>query len=71
MDEGQNQAGQEVVIGGWSGSKDQLRSLIAGVYRGNHLIHVGRIGTGYDAGTAKTLLKALNPLATRTKPIQW
>ncbi len=59
---------QEVVIGGWSGGKDQLRSLIAGVYRGNHLIHVGRVGTGYDAGTAKTLLKALNPLATRTSP---
>lgn len=58
----------EVVIGGWSGGRDQLRSLIAGVYRGDHLVHVGRVGTGYDAGTAKTLLKQLNPLAAKTNP---
>ena len=61
-------AGHEVVIGGWSGGRDLLRSLIAGVYRNTHLVHVGRIGTGFDAGTAKALLKALNPLATSTSP---
>ena len=33
--------GQEVVIGGWSGSANNLRSLLVGVYRGDHLVHTG------------------------------
>lgn len=61
-------SGHEVVIGGWSGSRDQLRSLIAGVYRSGRLVHVGRVGTGFDAATSKDLLKALNPLATHVSP---
>jgi bifunctional non-homologous end joining protein LigD len=32
-------AGHEVVIGGWSGSGTNLRSLVVGVYRGDHLVH--------------------------------
>jgi bifunctional non-homologous end joining protein LigD len=32
--------GHEVVIGGWSGSAGHLRSLVAGVYRGDHLVYV-------------------------------
>ena len=30
--------GQEVVIGGWSGSSRNFRSLLVGVYRGDHLV---------------------------------
>ena len=37
--------GHEVVIAGWSGSANNLRSLIVGVHRGDHLIHTGRVGT--------------------------
>ena len=40
--------GQEVVIGGWSGSASNLRSLLVGVYRGDHLVHTGRVGTGFN-----------------------
>ena len=40
--------GQEVVIGGWSGSSRNLRSLLVGVYRGDHLVHTGRVGTGFN-----------------------
>jgi bifunctional non-homologous end joining protein LigD len=40
--------GQEVVIGGWSGNSRNLRSLLVGVYRGGHLVHTGRVGTGFN-----------------------
>src|ERR1700691_5237935 len=39
-------AGQEVVIGGWTAEAGIVRSLLAGVYRGDELVYVGRIGTG-------------------------
>jgi bifunctional non-homologous end joining protein LigD len=58
-------AGQEVVIGGWTTEAGTVRSLLAGVYRGDTLVCVGRIGTGYGQKTAKALLPALNRL-TRT-----
>jgi bifunctional non-homologous end joining protein LigD len=61
-------AGHEVVIGGWSGSTTNLRSLIAGVYRGDHLVHVGQIGTGFNARNAKVLLRQLKANATDKSP---
>jgi ATP-dependent DNA ligase len=33
--------GQEVVIGGWSGNSNNLRSLLVGVYRGDHFVAYG------------------------------
>ncbi len=62
--------GHEVVIGGWSGGPSTLRSLITGVYRGNKLVHVGRVGTGFNARTAKDVLTRLQPLATKTSPFK-
>ena len=41
-------AGHEVVIGGWSTTAGKFRSLLVGVNRGEHLIYVGRVGTGYS-----------------------
>ena len=35
--------GHEVVIGGWSGSASNLRSLVVGVYRTDHLVHTGKV----------------------------
>jgi bifunctional non-homologous end joining protein LigD len=61
-------AGHEVVIGGWSGGPKLLRSLIAGVYRGSRLVHVGRVGTGFDAATSADLLARLKALETRKSP---
>jgi bifunctional non-homologous end joining protein LigD len=60
--------GQEVVIGGWSGSSHSLRSLLVGVYRGDHLVHTGRVGTGFNQRNAGNLLKKLNALKTDRSP---
>jgi bifunctional non-homologous end joining protein LigD len=60
--------GHEVVIGGWSGSATNLRSLVVGVYRGDHLVHTGRVGTGFNARNAGGLLKKLNALKTSESP---
>ena len=43
-------AGQEVVIGGWKTTNGKFRSLMVGVYRGDHLAYVGIVGTGFGAG---------------------
>jgi bifunctional non-homologous end joining protein LigD len=61
-------AGHEVVIGGWSGTATNLRSLVVGVYRGDHLVHTGRVGTGFNARNAGGLLKKLNALKTTDSP---
>ena len=60
--------GQEVVIGGWSGSANNLRSLLVGVYRGDHLVHTGRVGTGFNQRNAGTLLKKLKALKSDRSP---
>jgi bifunctional non-homologous end joining protein LigD len=61
-------AGHEVVIGGWRGSADKLRSLVVGVHRGKHLVHTGRVGTGFNARNAPGLLGKLKALATDKSP---
>ena len=48
-------AGQEVVIGGWTSEGGAVRSLLAGVYRGDEFVYVGRIGTGYGRKVAGEL----------------
>jgi bifunctional non-homologous end joining protein LigD len=60
--------GQEVVIGGWSGSSRNLRSLLVGVYRGHHLVHTGRVGTGFNKNNSGGLLKKLVALSTDKSP---
>ena len=40
-------AGHEVVLGGWKTTNGKFRSLMAGVYRGDHLAFVGMVGTGF------------------------
>ncbi len=61
-------AGHEVVIGGWTTTGQAFRSLIAGVYRGDRLIHVGRIGSGYGAEKVSRLLPRLKALETDNSP---
>jgi bifunctional non-homologous end joining protein LigD len=60
--------GQEVVIGGWSGSSRNLRSLLVGVYRGDHLVHTGRVGTGFNKNNASGLLTKLVALSIHKNP---
>jgi bifunctional non-homologous end joining protein LigD len=61
-------AGHEVVIGGWNSNGSAFRSLMAGVYRGNHLVYVGNIGTGYGGDKVSRLMPKLKALASDVNP---
>ena len=61
-------AGHEVVIGGWSTTAGRFRSLLVGVNRGDHLIYVGRVGTGYSADKTKRLMPRLKEMAADKSP---
>ena len=61
-------AGQEVVIGGWTQTAGHFRSLLVGVNRDGHLIHVGRVGTGFGGDKLATLWPKLKKLETDENP---
>jgi bifunctional non-homologous end joining protein LigD len=61
-------AGHEVVIGGWNENNGKLRSLMAGVYRGDHLVYVGNIGTGFGQGKLRLLMPTLEAAASDRSP---
>ncbi|MDQ0323544.1 bifunctional non-homologous end joining protein LigD [Pararhizobium capsulatum DSM 1112] len=61
-------AGHEVVIGGWSTTGGNFRSLLVGVNRGDSFIYVGRVGTGYSAAKVATLLPKLKEIESKTSP---
>ena len=45
-----------------------MRSLLVGVYRGDHLVHTGRVGTGFNKNNSSALLKKLVALSTDETP---
>jgi bifunctional non-homologous end joining protein LigD len=61
-------AGHKVVIGGWATTAGKFRSLLVGVHRGDHLIYVGRVGTGYSAPKVKSLMPRLKEMAAKASP---
>jgi len=61
-------AGQEVILGGWTTEGGTVRSLLAGVKRGGHLVYVGRIGTGYGREVVKVLLPKLQKFTREKNP---
>lgn len=61
-------AGQEVVIGGWTQTGRNFRSLLVGVNRGGHLVHVGRVGTGFGGDKVRQLWPKLKQLETDQNP---
>ncbi|HEX4182275.1 MAG TPA: DNA ligase D, partial [Caulobacteraceae bacterium] len=61
-------AGHEVVIGGYTTTKGAFRSLIAGVNRGGHLVHVGRIGTGFGRDIVSRIMPKLKRLEVDKSP---
>jgi bifunctional non-homologous end joining protein LigD len=61
-------AGHEVVIGGWTGEAGQLRSLLVGVHRGDKLVYVGRVGTGFGRDKVARVLPRLARLETGKSP---
>ncbi len=60
--------GQEVVIGGWWGDANKLRSLLVGAYRDGEFVYLGRVGTGFNAENSGEVLKRLLPLRRKTPP---
>ncbi|MBL8772767.1 MAG: DNA ligase D [Phenylobacterium sp.] len=61
-------AGHEVVIGGWTGEPGQLRSLLVGVHRGDKLVYVGRVGTGFGRDKVARVLPRLEAVAADRSP---
>jgi bifunctional non-homologous end joining protein LigD len=61
-------AGHEVVIGGWDETEGRFRSLLVGVHKGDHLIYVGRVGTGYAEQVVKRILPHLKAQETEESP---
>ncbi|MET3912378.1 bifunctional non-homologous end joining protein LigD [Bradyrhizobium sp. S3.3.6] len=61
-------AGHEVVIGGWKTTAGKFRSLMAGVYRGDHLAFVGIVGTGFGADKVKRIMPFLKEAASNENP---
>ena len=61
-------AGHEVVIGGYSTTKGNFRSLLVGVHRGDGFVYVGRVGTGFGAAEVGELLRKLQALKAPKSP---
>jgi len=61
-------AGHEVVIGGYAKTNGRFRSLLVGVYRGDHFVYVGRVGTGYGAAKVASLLPRLKEVENAKSP---
>src|SRR5579871_731568 len=60
--------GEEVVIGGWSGEGNQLRSLMVGVHRGGRLVYTGKVGTGFGREAVARLLPKLQAVEADRSP---
>jgi bifunctional non-homologous end joining protein LigD len=63
-------AGHEVVIGGWTETNGNFRSLLAGVHRGGALVYVGRVGTGFGASVVSRILPSLKAQAAVRSPFK-
>ncbi len=61
-------AGHEVVIGGWSTTNGDFRSLLVGVHHDGRFIYLGRVGTGYGAAKVKQLMPRLKQVAAPQSP---
>src|SRR5262249_6054194 len=57
------------VIGGWTSEGERFRSLLAGVHKGDHLVYVGRVGSGFGEAVVADLMPRLKALAARTRPV--
>jgi len=61
-------AGHEVVIGGYKTTNGKFRSLMAGVHRGDHLVFVGMVGTGFGADKIKRIMPSLKAMEAKESP---
>ena len=61
-------AGHEVVIGGWTTTNGQFRSLLVGINRNDHLVYLGRVGSGYGQAKLQSLLPKLKAVESQDSP---
>lgn len=62
---------QELIIGGFtepSGSRTGFGALLLGYYSGDNLVYAGKVGTGFDDETLRSLGKKLDSLETNRPP---
>ena len=62
---------QEFVIGGYTdpqGSRARFGALHVGVYEGDRLVYVSKVGTGFDDAALERLWRRLEPLRRDTSP---
>jgi len=62
---------QEFVVGGYTdpqGSRGYFGALHLGLYEGNRLVYVSKVGTGFDQKALETLWARLQPLSRSTSP---
>jgi bifunctional non-homologous end joining protein LigD len=62
---------QEFVVGGFTapaGTRFGFGALLVGVHDGDELVYVGRVGTGFDDATLRTLRKRLDAMRIETSP---
>ncbi len=62
---------QEFVVGGFTdpqGSRTGFGALLLGVYKGDRLVYVGKVGTGFDERTLDSLRHRLGSMRRKTTP---
>jgi len=62
---------QEFVIGGWTdpqGARPYFGALHLGLYEGDRLVYVSKVGTGFDDRSLRLVRDRLAPLARPTSP---
>ena len=62
---------QEFVVGGYTepqGSRAGFGALHVGLYEGEKLVYVTKVGTGFDAAGIEGMMRTLAPLARATSP---
>ena len=62
---------QEFVVGGYTspkGSRIELGALLLGYHDGGDLVYAGKVGTGFDEATLRSLHERLSPIEQETPP---
>jgi bifunctional non-homologous end joining protein LigD len=62
---------QEFVIGGYTdpqGERTQFGALLVGFYDHGKLLYAGKVGTGFNAATLRSILAQMAPLETEVSP---
>ena len=62
---------EEFIIAGFTaprGSREHLGALLLGAYRGDSLVFVGKVGTGFSGATLQSLARKLQPLIRARSP---